>query len=333
MLLSARHLRSPRPRHNVHDIFRRSHCKMLTALQVLDTVDLLDGCWADRHGCRQAGGILATSASLLDTSSTCLDTSCLDDLMDAVEEDGLSGGGLSAAGGPSGEACSALAACLVGGTAEFWQPGAHCLNLIKVHRATARPACLGNAADPHHLLRCAALHAEPAAGVAAFDAVQRLPKPAQECHPAGSPPHICCAVLQCLEWPVPAAGGAASTSGEHAKSLPRLRLTRTQSEQPLALTSLGRTQSDSAAALSAPGRGPPGVNLSPARAGLHVRQPTKVCTRARLCISTSTCMLRHICWHLWVLHSELPFGAQCCADISSSSTQHAPAALAPCRHG
>ena len=102
---------------------------MLTALQVLDTVDLLDGCWADRHGCRQAGGMLATSASLLDTSSTCLDTSCLDDLMDAVQEDGLFGGGLSAAGGPNGEPCSAVAACLVSGTAACWQPGAHDSNV------------------------------------------------------------------------------------------------------------------------------------------------------------------------------------------------------------
>ena len=128
---------------------------------------------------------------------------------------------------------------------------------------------------------------------------------------------------------MPAAGSAATTSWEDAKSLPRLRVTWTQSEQPLAQTSLERTQSDSAAALSAPGRGPPGVNLSPARAGLHVRQPTKVGTRARLCIFTSTCMLMHICCHLWVLRGELPFVAQCCADISSSSTQHAPAADGP----
>lgn len=80
-------------------------------LQVLDTQDLLDATedslWAVGHGCRQAGGILDTSASLLDTSSTCLDTSCLDDLMDTVLEDGPSGGPL-AAGAPRGEAASAL---------------------------------------------------------------------------------------------------------------------------------------------------------------------------------------------------------------------------------
>ena len=105
-------------------------------LQVLDTQDLLDGtedsCWADGHGCRQAGGMLATSASLLDTSSTCLDTSCLDDLMDTVQEDGLVGGrpsaeAAAAAGAPTGQSCSAIAVCLFGGAAGCWHPGAHCL--------------------------------------------------------------------------------------------------------------------------------------------------------------------------------------------------------------
>ena len=124
--------------------------------------------------------------------------------------------------------------------------------------AAACSAYLGGAANPPPL--CAALHR-----VISLLQVWQL---WAQCSVSSSllrasssrhhtPYLLCCAVLRCLlECLVPAAGVAASASWEHAKSLPRLRLTWTHSEHvkhPLAQTSLKRTQSDSAAALSVPG--------------------------------------------------------------------------------
>ena len=163
----------------------RSQCSSPTPLQVLDTQDLLDStedsCWADGHGCRQAGGMLATSASLLDTSSTCLDTSCLDDLMDTVQEDGPFGGSPLAAGAPRGESCSAIAACLIGGAAGCWHPGAPFPKWSAWCSALSQPAWAMLLSHIPSVLLCtgAVPRAEPAAGAAILCTVQRFVKPAQ----------------------------------------------------------------------------------------------------------------------------------------------------------